>query len=155
MLRKNLCSALLQCHLNYCCSVWLARWQDPNCRLLFRARLNLRPGTHIGQLTRSSINLMNIQDHVSQQRLNHVFNVFNDIRASYLANNFVRTHQANCIRSSSYNFIVPRVQGMVSKSIFYKNSILDWNALPPNIQSISSRMKFRKLSRKTELIVPR
>ena len=44
-------------------------------------------------------------------------------------------------------FIVPRVKGIAYKSFFY-NAILDCNALPPLIQSISSRMEFKKAVKK-------
>ena len=155
-LRKNLCAALIQCHLDYCCSAWFVgistrarhKLQITQNKIV-RFILNLSPRTHIDQLTRNSIKLLNSQDRAKQLRLNHVFNIFNDTGAPYLKNNFIRTSSAHThrTRSSNFNFVVPRVKGIAYKS-FYYNAILDWNALPPQIQSISNRMAFKKAVKK-------
>ena len=151
-LRKNLSSALLQCHLDYCCSAWFSgistrarhKLQVTQNKIV-RFILNLPPRSHIDQMTRSSVKLLKIEDRVIQLRLGHVHNIFNGIGAPYLANKFVRTHQAHNhrTRTSNLNFIVPRVKGIASKSFFY-NAIVDWNALPPQIKSISSKSTFKK-----------
>ena len=155
-LRKNLCAALIQCHLDYCCTAWFSSistrarhklqvTQNKTVRFI----LNLSPRMHIDQFTRNSIKLVNTLDRAKQLRLNHVFNIFNGTSAPYLNNNFTRasishTHRT---RSSSFNFIVPRVKGIASKTFFY-NAILDWNALPPHIQTMSSRLEFKKAVKK-------
>ena len=41
------------------------------------------------------------------------------------------------------NLIVPRVKGKAS-STFYYNAILDWDALPPNIQGLPIKSVFKQ-----------
>ena len=100
--------------------------------------------SHIDQITRNSISLLNIHDRVIQLRLNHVFNIFNNRGAPYLAQKFTRASSAHSYRtrSSNCNFVVPRVTGIASKTFFY-NAISYWNALPPQIQSIGDRSVFK------------
>ena len=155
-LRKNLSAALIQCHLDYCCSAWFAgintrarhKLQVTQNKIV-RFILNLSPRTHIDQFNRNLLRLLNTQDRAKQLRLNHVFNIFNGIGAPYLTHNFIRTTSAHShrTRSSNFNFIVPRVKGIASKS-FYYNAILDWNALPPQIQTIRRKMEFKKAVKK-------
>tara|TARA_B110000881_G_C18495777_1_gene474172 strand:- start:132 stop:1001 length:870 start_codon:yes stop_codon:yes gene_type:complete len=161
-LRRNLCSALVQCHLDYCCSAWFANISTRARHKLQVAQnkivrfiLNLSPRSHIDQQTRHSIKLLNTQDRVKQLRLNHVFNIFNDSGAPYLKLNFTRAASAHShrTRSSNFNFIVPRVKGIAKKS-FYYNAVLDWNDLPPQIQSLGSRMVFKRAVKNTWLKVP-
>ena len=153
---ENLSAALIQCHLDYCCSAWFAgintrarhKLQVTQNKIV-RFILNLSPRTHIDQFNRNLLRLLNTQDRAKQLRLNHVFNIFNGIGAPYLTHNFIRTTSAHShrTRSSNFNFIVPRVKGIASKS-FYYNAILDWNALPPQIQTIRRKIEFKKAVKK-------
>ena len=46
-----------------------------------------------------------------------------------------------------HNFVTPRVAGIASKTFFY-NAISDWNALPPEIQSIENKLEFKRAVKK-------
>ena len=77
------------------------------------------------------------------------FKIFNGSGPPYLAQNFTRASKSHShyTRSSSFNFFVPSVIGIASKS-FYYNAILDWSALPPQIQAIGSKLEFKKAVKK-------
>jgi hypothetical protein len=150
-LRKNLCSALLQCHIDYCCTSWYSGLNISHQRKLqiiqnkmARFILNLSPRDHIGQVHLDSIKLLKIHDRVKQLRLNHVFNVCHSMNPTYLQQFFTKTSNTHShrTRSSSHNFHVPRVTGLASKSFFYQGT-LDWNSLPVNIQSIMTKNSFK------------
>ena len=55
-------------------------------------------------------------------------------------------------RACKYDFFVPRVQGIGSKT-FYYNSIKDWNKLPEDIKCIKSFPKFKQKTK--EFLVKR
>ena len=151
-LRKNLCSALIQCHLDYCCTSWFADLNKSYQRKLqilqnkmVRFILDLSPREHIGQVHLDSIKWLNIHDRVKQLRLNHVFKVYNSLGPSYLDQSFTKTsdsHTHGTRSSSSLNFFVPRVSGCGSNTFFYQG-ILDWNSLPVNIKSIGDKYVFK------------
>ena len=158
-LHKNLCAALVQCHLDYCCTAWFSsvstrsryKLQITQNKIV-RFIMNLSQRTHVDQLTRNSVKLLSTLDRVKQLWLNHVYNIFNGSSPPYLTHNFTRLSRSHThhTRSSSFNFFIPRVRGMASKS-FYYNAILDWNALPPHIQTISNKLEFKRQSRNTWL----
>ena len=65
------------------------------------------------------------------------------------AQNFTRASESHShhTQSNSFNFFVPSVIGIASKS-FYYNAILDWSALPPQIQTIGSKLEFKRAVKK-------
>ena len=114
--------------------------------------MNLSPRTHIDQLTRNSFKLLSTLDRVKRQTTKtepFVYNIFNGSSPPSLTHNFTRSSRSHThhTRSSSFNFFIPRVRGIASKS-FYYNAILDWNALPPHIQTINSKLEFKKAVKK-------
>ena len=70
-LRKKLCNALLQCHIDYCSSAWYSgigirakqKLQVTQNKMV-RFILDLSPRSHIDQSTLNSIKLLNSQDRV-------------------------------------------------------------------------------------------
>ena len=156
MVRKLLRAALIQCHLDYCCTAWVSSVSTRSRHKLQITQnkivhfiMNLSPRTHSNQLTRNSVKLLSILDCVKQLILNHIYNIFNGSSPPYLTHNFTRTSRSDThhTRSNSFNFFIPRVRGIASKS-FYYNAILDWNALRPHIQSISSKLEFKTAVKK-------
>ncbi len=155
-LRKTLCAALLQSHIDYCCTSWFNGISQKSKRKLQVAQnrivrfiLNLQPREHVGQSELNLLNLLNIKDRTRQLRLSHAFKIFNSSGPSYLNHNFtkiadVHTHNT---RSSQFNFLVPSVKGCASNT-FYYNTILDWNALPPTIKSIPNFLTFKQRVKK-------
>ena len=150
-LRRNLCSALLQCHLDYCCTAWFTGISAKSRKKLqivqnkiIRFILSLPNRAHIDQNSRNSVNFLSIKDRACQLRLNHVHSIFYNTSPYYLKEHFTRSVHIHShrTRSSSYGFLVPRVKGIASNTFFY-NAICDWNGLPPSIQIISSKAAFK------------
>jgi hypothetical protein len=151
-LRKNLSSALIQCHMDYCCTSWYSGITQKYKQKLQIAQnkiaryiLKLSSRDHIGQTELNLLNLLKFNDRVKQLRLNHVFNILNSQGAAYLSQNFNKSSNVHShrTRSSNTNFIVPRVKGIAS-STFYYNAILDWNALPPNTKGLPTKYAFKR-----------
>ena len=150
-LRKNLCSAIIQCHIDYCCTSWFSGLTSTKQKKLktfqnkmVRFILNLPPREHIGQVHLNSIKILNIQDRVKQLRLNHVFNVFHASGPSYLQQFFSKVSNVHShgTRSRSYNFHVPHHKSLAADT-FYYNGIIDWNSLPYHVKSISDKHAFK------------
>ena len=64
-LRKNLSTALLQCHLDYCATAWypslsvkIKRKMQINPNKIVRFILNRGPGEHIGQVELNTLGFM-------------------------------------------------------------------------------------------------
>ena len=151
-MRKKLCSALLQCHLDYCCTAWYpslsaklkGKLQITQNRIV-RFILNLSPRDHIGQLELNKINCINIADRVEQLRLNHVFKIKNNTCPSYLSDNFCEVNSVHCreTRASHFNFYVPSVKGRATETFYFKG-IKDWNSLPDDVKAIDNYGHFKK-----------
>lgn len=156
--RKILCSALIQCYLDYSCTSWysaisqhyknkLQLWQNKIVRFI----LDRGPRFHIGQAELDSVGFLSVDDRVQQLKLNLVFKIFHDICPEYLKFNFTRfsaIHQ-HCTRGSPFNFLVPKVKGLADRTFFF-TAINHWNALPNSIKQIKSTHSF-KLQVKTHL----
>lgn len=150
--RKTLCSALLQCLFDYSASAWYSgvsiyhkKKLQVSQNKIVRFIKNLHPRHHVGQEELSSLGYLNVKDRVKFLRLNHVHKIFNHTNAPYMSEFFPRTsdtHHYNT-RSSSHNFVIPRVRSTVATT-FYYNAITDWNALPEHIKSIGSKDVFKK-----------
>lgn len=157
--RKNLCSALILCHFDYSCSSWYAglnRGLKKKLQIaqnkIIRFINQLGPRTRINFEILMNLNLLNVENRVKQLRLNHVHKIFYNLCPSYLKENFVplkEVHHHNT-RSSGYNFLVPRCQG-IDSSTFYYNGIKDWNSLPDWLKQIESSQRF-KVALKQHLI---
>ena len=100
---------------------------------------------HISEDDFKQLNFLNIQKRAKQLRLNHVFNIFNEIGPEYLRSNFTRvlnSHNHNT-RNSVQNFVIPK-KSTVNSGFFYYNAIMDWSSLPSAIKSISNKSAFKK-----------
>ena len=139
-LRKSVCSALIQSHLDYACSSWYSGLNKilkkklhicQNKTVQFIKNLGLR--SHIGFSELDSLGMLNVDFRVKQLRLGHAHTcqIFSDRCLSYLSENIVKTsdiHRHNT-RGSIENFVVPSVSG-VAATTFYYSAIKDWNSLP-------------------------
>ena len=88
---------------------------------------------------------LDIQNRAKQLRLNHVFNIFNEIGPEYLRTNFTRvlnSHNHNT-RNRVQNFVIPKNSTVISGS-FYYNAIMDWSSLSSAIKSISNKPAFKR-----------
>ena len=143
-LRKSVCSALIQSHLDYACSSWYSGLNKnlkkklhicQNKTVQFIKNLGLR--SHIGFSELDSLGMLNVDFRVKQLRLGHAHTckIFSDRCLSYLSENIVKTsdiHRHNT-GGSIENFVVPSVSG-VAATTFYYSAIKDWNSLPSEVK---------------------
>ena len=162
--RKIMCSALIQCHFDYCCSSWYASTNKGQRKKLqvmqnkiIRFILNLGNRSHIGTTEHEKVNMFPVKDRVRQLKLNHVFKIKMGQCPEYLKTNFNRigdTELRICTRASINNFFLPRVKNQ-GVHTFYFSAIKEWNLLPAKIKDLTNRDHFRTLLRAhilTELI---
>ena len=77
---KRLCQALLQCHIDYCCSYLISYAVRKSKLQVIQNKivcfiLNLSSRSHICQAQLDALNYLSIKDRASQLGLNHVFKV--------------------------------------------------------------------------------
>ena len=110
---------------------------------MVRFILDKNPRAHIGLRELDRLGLLNVQDRVTQLKLNHVFKVEHSLAPKYMCDNFTRVSDRYSYntRQSLFNFAVPTHSG---RNTFSVTAIKDWNALPSNIKSISSLSVFKK-----------
>ena len=151
--RKLLCNALIQCHLDYCCSAWYSGLNKLHQKKLqivqnkmVRFILNLDYRTHVGQQELNQLNMLKVEDRARQLQLNHLFKIYKGICPEYMLEDFNRisdTALRTCTRASLNNFFLPRACDEAMKSFFY-SGIKNWNSLPANIKSIDSESTFKE-----------
>ena len=155
-LRKRLCSALLQCHLDYCCSSWytgLSKFNKNKLQVfqnkMIRFILNLSPRDHVGQEHFDAVKFLNVQNGSRQLRLNHMFNIFHSLGPSYLKQFFTKVSDTHsyATRSRYWNFSIPRI-GSYTKNSFFYQATLDWNKLPSSIKSIDDKTMYKVAMKK-------
>ena len=151
-LRKSICSALIQCHLDYTCSSWysvlnkqlekkLQICQNKTVRFI---KKNLGPRSHVGFSELDSLNMVNVELRIKQLRLSHAYKIYNETGPSYLREHFVKTsdvHQ-HFTRGSTEKFVVPSVSA-VAATTFCCSAIKDWNSLPLDIKQKSTFNGFK------------
>lgn len=147
--RKTLCTALIQCHLDYACSCWyegLSKKLKDKLQIIqnkiIRFIFDMHPRQRLKISNFEKVGFLNISNRVTQLRLNHVFNIFHNQSPDYLKQYFSRTCSTRNTRSCNFNFFVPRVKNTESSS-FYFNGIKNWNTLPDSIKSIDNKAKFK------------
>ena len=81
---------------------------------------------------------LNVENRTKQLRLNHVHKIFNNKCPSYLHDHFRPISQVHSYnnRHSSYNFVVPRIEGVASGTFFY-HGIKDWNVLSCDVMDLN------------------
>ena len=150
-LRKSICSALIQCHLDYACSSWYSGLNKQLKKKLqicqnktVRFIKNLGPHSHIGFSELDSLNMLNVDFRVKQLRLSHVHKIFNETGPSYLSEHFSKASNVHhhFTRGSTENFVVPSVRG-VAATTFYLSAIKDWNSLPSHVKQKCSFNGFK------------
>ena len=151
--RKILCSALIQCHFDYCCSAWftgLKKMQKKKLQIvqnrMVRFILNLDYMSHIGQQLLDKLEMLNVEDRAKQLQLNHVFKIFRGLCPEYMFNNFTKirdTQRGIFTRAFINNFFLPRVDKEAIYS-FYYTGINNWNSLPDDIKMIENERIFKE-----------
>ena len=126
-LRKDLCSALVQCHLDYCVSSWftgLSKACQHKLHIVHNRMicfiLGLSPRDHVGPSELHNIKLLNFQSRAQQLRLNHMFSIFHQTAPGYLNQFFNRVSSvhSHATRASSLNFHIPKIKGIAFKTFY-------------------------------------
>ena len=154
-----MCSALIQCHFDYCCSSWYSsinkglqgKLQIMQNKII-RYILNLDSRAHIGVTEYERVNMFPVSDRVRQLKLSHVFKVKNGLCPEYMKDNFNLTRDIQRVytRASRDNFFLPRVinQGVHT---FYFTAVKEWNLLPTRIKELTNIDRF-KISLKAHIL---
>ena len=90
---------------------------------------------------------------VDQLKLNHMYNIINDIAPSYLKSEILiagHTGQETQSGNTDRGCFVTRVNSFAVKSFFY-TGIKQWNALPSATQLISNKQTFKLEIKKTAM----
>ena len=151
--KMSLCSALIQCHLDYACSAWysgLSKCMKQRLQVcqnkMVRFILNFSPRQTVNYSVLNSLNMLSVEDRVKQLKLNHVFNIFHQKAPSYLQENFIlntaRVNGRQTRSCTNLNFNIPRVKTCQSTT-FYFSAIKDWNELPLSVKETKSKDVFK------------
>ena len=151
--KMSLCSALIQCHIDYAASAWYAGISKPLKQRLqvcqnkvVRFILDTSPMQTVNYNVLISLDLLNIDDRVRQLCLNHVFNIYHGKAPSYLLTNFT-LRSISSVRSTrsavNNDFTISRIKGC-EEGTFYYNSIKDWNDLPLDMKTTKCKDTFKK-----------
>ena len=88
--RKCVCSALIQCHLDFCCLYWCPGLnkgltnKQQLCQKIFVKFINgMGPRESVNYYSLAVMSLLNVERRNMQLRLNHVFKMLNDKCLSY------------------------------------------------------------------------
>ena len=150
--RKIMCSALIQCHFDYCCSSWYSsinkglqnKLQIMQNKII-RYILNLGNRAHIGVIERERVNMFPVSDRVKQLKLNHMFKVKNGQCPEYMKENFRLIGETDLrigTRATRNNFFLPRVTGQAIHT-FYFSAVKEWNRLPNRIKELTNIDNFK------------
>ena len=150
--RQTLCTALIQCHFDYCCSSWFsslsAKWKHKLQVMqnkIIRFILKLEPRSHIGREEFEKLGMLKVEDRIKQLKLNHVFKIYHDEAPEYLISHFRKFSNIHrySTRGSSTNFILPKVKGQACNSFFF-TGIKEWNLLPNHVKTSKTHVQFKK-----------
>ena len=149
---KLLVMSLIQCHFDYCCTIWypgLTQMLKNKFKItqnkLIRLVLNLEPRSHIGSDHFRSLNWLPFNKHVDQIILCNVFKVKNGLYPDYLKETFIpqdMVHQHNTRACARGAFAIPEVKGFGSKSFSSLGCFL-WNGLPAELTHLKRLSSFK------------
>ena len=141
--RKIMCSALIQCHFDYCCSSWYSSINKGLQNKLQIMQNKVR--AHIVVMERERVNMFPVSDSVIQLKLNHMFKVKNGQCPEYIKENFRligETDSRISTRATRNNFFLPRVTGQAIHT-FYFSAVKEWNRLPNRIKELTNIDSFK------------
>ena len=102
--------------------------------------LNLGNRAHVGSKEFDKLDILSVTDRVKQNKLNHIFKIYNGTGPEYLNEHFNKildTELRGCTRASTHNLFLPRIKGQGSNA-FYFSGIKNWNSLPARIKEIQN-----------------
>ena len=89
---------------------------------------------------------LGVANRVKKLKINHVFEIKNQICPPYMRSNFNRLNENTermTTRGSAHNFFLPRVCGQGSNTFFF-TAIKEWNALSTNLKCIENENSFKE-----------
>ena len=113
---------------------------------MVRFILNLHNRAHIGCKELDKVNMLSVHDRIKQNKLNHVFKIWNGSGPEYMKEHFHKisdTELRGCTRASKNYFFLPRVKGQ-STNTFYFTGIKNWNSLPATCKDIQNYKTFKE-----------
>ena len=150
--RKILCSALIQPHIDYCCSSWfsgltvaLKNRLDVIQRKMIRFILNMDFRQHVGLKELCQFSWLSVPDRVKYFKLLHIFRIRHSLAPRYLMSNFKAVSDAHThnTRGSSFNYSISKELSL-SPSTFSYTAIKAWNSLPNSLKSIDNLALFKR-----------
>jgi len=150
--KKLLVMSLVQCHMDYACSVWynglsqsLKNKLQTTQNKMIRFVLNLDARTSIRKDHFNHLSWLPVEKRVHHLMLCHVFKVRNNLAPSYMGELFVSqdtVHSYNTRLSDKGGYGLPKVKGCGSKSFCFLASKL-WNSLPSFLTTIKHLNNFK------------
>ena len=126
--RKTLCSALIQCHLDYASCCWyegltkkLKHKLQVAQNKVVRFILKLPNRQSVGLKEFEEVGFLPVFMRVRQLRLNHVHNIYHQKCPSYLSHNFnsnFSLRNPHNTRSGSSSFYIPYIKGVEASTFF-------------------------------------
>ena len=150
--RQMLCSALIQPHIDYCCSTWysgltVALKERFNViqRKMVRFVNGMDNRAHVDSGNLRELLWLNIPDRVKFFKMSHLFRIRHKLAPKYLLPNFrfVSDAHSHFTRGSSFNFYLSRDLSL-SPSGFSFTAIKQWNELPNSLKSIENFQVFKR-----------
>lgn len=149
-IKRLLVFALIQCHYDYAVSSWysglnksLKTKLSTSLNKVVRYTLGLHSRSHVGINEFLKVKFLYVESRVEQIKINHMFNILNNLAPSYLNATRVSDRHERDTRASLNSVVVPRV-GTIGKGTFAYTAAKAWNALPNEIQTIQSKQLFKR-----------
>ena len=143
--------AMVQCHYDYACEMWLSRISISAKKRLqivqnkvIRCIFGISPKTHLGCSEFSGVNILPVKYGADQIKLNHIFNIVHGSTPEYLKHsiNLSRSNRYDT-RSGNLSCVMPSVKGFGIKFFFFSTSKL-CNSLSHNLQYMTNKHLFKK-----------
>ena len=150
--RITLCTALIQPHLDYCCSSWysglsvaLKKRLDVVQRKMVRFIYSMDLRQHVGLPDLRKLSWLSIPDRVTYFKLSHIFRIRNGLAPKYLMVNFKSISDAHSYntRGSEYNYCISKDLARSQTSFSY-TAIKSWNSLSSSLKSITNLGLFKR-----------
>ena len=109
---------------------------------IIRYILNLSPITHIGLDKFKIVKMLPVEYRVQQLKLNHMYDIVNDIAPDYMSNLLEIPPIHHITRKSTLSFAIPQVSTPRLTSFFYTGARL-WNNLPSESKLSVSKNIFK------------
>ena len=150
--RITLCTALIQPHLDYCCSSWysslsiaLKKKLDVVQRKMVRFIYSMDLRQHVGLKDLRKLSWLSIPDRVTYFKLLHIFRIRNGLAPRYLMVNFRSISDAHSYntRGSEFNHCISKDLARSQTSFSY-TAIKSWNSLSSSLKSVTNLGLFKK-----------